>query len=373
MDKARAATRTFWRAPPVLRARRRRSTMKPALPVTSDENNLGIQQHTAAELSDLILEDFGIDPARLHRLALIRTGYGERLGEMIAVYSGTLSKSAPHLVVVFGDVDVTLAASISAKRMGLPLAHVEAGLRSHDREMPEELNRLMVDSISDLLFATTEDAVDRLIRVEGKSAAQVHWVGNPMIDALVGTLDLESGARSARDLGLEPGKFILATFHRPSNVDGVEPLRHLIGILEDACRRLPMLLPLHPRAKASLVRHGLLVEAQSVPGLHLTEPLRYREFINLAAHARLVLTDSGGLQEETSFLGVPCLTYRENTERPVTVTLGTNRLVGPLDTIPAIDECLSRLMPPVPSIPLWDGHTSQRIVKKLEAWWRCRE
>lgn len=332
-----------------------------------------LEQHSTSELGDDILTDLGVGASALLRIPLSSDDHGLRTGEMISRYSTVLSSDTPDLVIVFGDVDATFAAALSAKRKGLPVAHVEAGLRSYDHRMPEELNRLMVDAVADMFFATSEEAADRLVRVEGKKAATVHFVGNLMIDSLVATIDAAAGRKACESLGLAPGGFAIATFHRPSNVDEPDALREVIALLRAACVRLPVLLPLHPRTAGALERHGLRKEVDAIAGLRAINPIRYRDFISLVSLSRLVLTDSGGLQEETTFLGIPCLTLRENTERPVTITLGTNRLATHASAIGMMDGILAQ--PPIaepPPIPLWDGRTASRMVQVLSAWWTDR-
>lgn len=314
------------------------------------------------------MDDIGIEPLAIHRLPVGNGGSGQRLGEMITRYGEHLLHRKPDLVVVFGDVDATLAAAIAAKRHGYPVAHVEAGLRSHDRRMPEELNRLMVDAIADMFFTTTADASGTL-RSEGQDAQRIHLVGNLMIDSLYRSLDLQAGRRHAEALGLAPGRFIVATFHRPSNVDDRHSLQRVLEILEQAAGRLPVLLPLHPRTAAALERHGLMGRIQAISGLHLGPSIRYRDFISLVAAARLVITDSGGIQEETTVLGIPCLTFRENTERPETITHGTNRLVDIANARQHLDEVLQSRPVSRPEIPLWDGKCARRIAEVLEEWW----
>lgn len=325
-----------------------------------------LMQHTDPELSTQVLEDLGIPNEAILNLPLESSGYGARLGEMMAVYAREMSCSRPDLVVVFGDVDATLAAAYAAKRAHIPLAHVEAGLRSHDREMPEELNRLMVDAIADFHFTTSEDAVQTLVEKEGHSPDQVHFVGNLMIDALLHTVDQAHGLALCSKYGVMPGQFALATFHRPSNVDSREALSSLLDMLRESAKRLPVLLPLHPRTSAAMKRHGLSSAIHDIQGLQLLPPLRYRDFVSLLSCARLAMTDSGGIQEETTVLGIPCLTVRENTERPITLEQGSNRLVKPRVVAVAIDALL--LMPACasPNIPGWDGQTALRILQHLQ-------
>lgn len=328
-----------------------------------------LEQHSAPELGHRILSDLGVDATQLLRIALPRAHYGQRMGDMIGSYDTELQRAPADLVVVFGDVDATLAAALTAKRLGIPVAHVEAGLRSHDRRMPEELNRLMVDAIADLFFTTSEDAVDTLVRIEGKAASTVHFVGNLMIDSLVSTADRSSGESLCEAMDVTPRGFAVATFHRPSNVDEADALEEVVSLLEGAASELPVILPLHPRTSASLARHHLRARLDAIPGLYVTAPIGYRDFISLVSQARVVLTDSGGLQEETSYFGIPCITVRENTERPVTVSLGTNRLASRRNAAAILTQILADRDHAVPSIPLWDGRTANRIAGVLGAWW----
>ena len=327
-----------------------------------------LEQHTAQALSSEVMADLGIDAGRVHRIPLDQGGSGYRLGEMVSRYGEHARLRQPDLVIVFGDVDATLAATLSAKREGLVVAHVEAGLRSLDRRMPEELNRLMVDAIADMFFTTTAEA-SATLHAEGHDPERVHLVGNLMIDSLHRSLDLPTGRIRARELGLTPGEFLVATFHRPSNVDHPDSLRNVLELLEQVTRRLPVLLPLHPRTSAALERHGLRGRIEAISGLRLTQPIRYAEFVSLIGLARLAITDSGGIQEETTVLGIPCLTFRENTERPETITLGTNRLIDIANASRCVEDILDTPPPRRPEIPLWDGQCAARIARVLESWW----
>jgi len=210
------------------------------------------------------------------------------------------------------------------------------------------------------------------VRVEGKPASTVHFVGNLMIDSLVSTADRAAGASLCEAMGVEPHGFAAATFHRPSNVDEPGTLEDVIALLEAAASRLPVVLPLHPRTSASLERHGLRARLDAIQGLRVTPPIGYRDFISLVSVARVVLTDSGGLQEETSYFGIPCITVRENTERPVTISLGTNRLASCQGAAAILNQVLDEPMHTAPSIPLWDGRTADRIAEILSAWWQRR-
>jgi UDP-N-acetylglucosamine 2-epimerase (non-hydrolysing) len=272
-------------------------------------------------------------------------------------------RERPDWVVVVGDVNSTMAAALVCAKERIPLAHVEAGLRSFDRTMPEEVNRVVTDQLSDLLFTTEETAGHNLLR-EGIAAEKIHFVGNVMIDSLVRALPTAEGSPILETLRLGDGSYVLVTLHRPSNVDDQATLAELATALSRLAADRPIVFPVHPRTRDRLQKLRL---GQS--GLRLIDPLGYLDFLKLTAHAALVVTDSGGLQEETTYLGVPCITVRPNTERPVTVTLGTNRLVASrADVVEAAarevlgaGRSASR-----PKPPLWDGRTAERIVSILE-------
>ena len=328
-----------------------------------------IEQHTHATMADDALEDMAVPESHIRRISLRQTDFGARLGEMTGAYAALLRDSSPHLVVVFGDVDATLAAALAAKRQGIPLAHVEAGLRSHDHGMPEELNRLLVDSISDIFFATSDDAIETLEN-EGKAPWSGHMVGNLMIDSLVRTVDADWGLSLCKELGLEPREFCIATFHRPSNVDDIDSAEWVLSLLASIASTFRLLLPLHPRTETAFKRFSLWERLVAIPGLVITGPMRYRDFISVLALSRAAITDSGGIQEETTFLGVPCLTIRENTERPITVALGTNQLLSREQATTDIVRLIEARLPgDPPEIPFWDGLASGRIERILKGWW----
>ena len=262
----------------------------------------------------------------------------------------------------------TLAAALVTSKLGLPAAHVEAGLRSFDRTMPEEINRVVTDALADVLFVTSPEAVDNL-RAEGVPAERVHFVGNPMIDTLLANLGRFDVAAARARHGLA-GDYGVATLHRPANVDAPGAAAAIVAMLRDVAARLPIVLPLHPRGRATLESAGLL----TIEGLQIVDPLGYVDFMSLVRGARVVVTDSGGIQEETTILGVPCLTVRPNTERPITVSHGTNRLLEPAGVARAVEEILGRsaaAAPPEPP-PLWDGHAGPRIARLLADWLAVR-
>jgi UDP-N-acetylglucosamine 2-epimerase (non-hydrolysing) len=270
------------------------------------------------------------------------------------------------LVLVVGDVNSTVAAALVAAKLGIPVAHVEAGLRSFDRSMPEEINRLVTDALSDLLFVSEPSGVENLRR-EGVPETHVHFVGNVMIDTLL-RLRVHADASDALPRhGLRPREYALLTLHRPAAVDDRATLAGLLEAVEDVQRRLPVIFPAHPRTRGKLGEFGLLGRAEAMPGLQMTEPLGYLDFLKLLAEARMVLTDSGGIQEETTILNVPCLTLRDNTERPSTVDAGLNRLVGldPQRIRRAAEEALDRPARAAAPPAKWDGRAAQRIVDVL--------
>jgi UDP-N-acetylglucosamine 2-epimerase (non-hydrolysing) len=274
-----------------------------------------------------------------------------------------MAEQPPALVMVYGDVNSTVAAALVAAKLRVPLAHVEAGLRSFDPDMPEEVNRLVTDRLADLLFATSADAVAHLGN-EGIPAARIHLVGNPMIDTLLANLHRFDVAGARRAHGLV-GRYVVATLHRPGNVDGPADAAALVKAVHAVADQVEVVLPLHPRGRARFEGLGLFAH----PRLRVLEPLGYVEFLSLVRGADAVLTDSGGVQEETTMLGVPCLTLRPSTERPVTITHGTNRLVTRERLAQAVEDCLrTGRADSWPTPPLWDGRSGQRIAAVVEAY-----
>jgi UDP-N-acetylglucosamine 2-epimerase (non-hydrolysing) len=284
---------------------------------------------------------------------------------MQAALERILSHLRPDLVIVVGDVNSTAAGALAARTLSIPLVHVEAGLRSFDDTMPEERNRILVDSLSDLLFASESSGVDNLLR-EGRPRAAIHLVGNVMIDALVRFRDRAATRRPAAARGVG-APYAVLTLHRPANVDDATALAPLLEVLGAASRRLPMIFPVHPRTRDRLEAAGLITRLGDFPGLHAVPPYGYLDMLALMRDAHFVLTDSGGVQEETTFLGVPCLTLRETTERPATVSRGTNRVVGarPEQVRAAIERLLAGDRPAPDCPPLWDGRAAERIAAAL--------
>jgi UDP-N-acetylglucosamine 2-epimerase (non-hydrolysing) len=322
-------------------------------------------QHYDWEMSDVLLRDLGL-PAPDAELGVGSGSHAEQTGQVMIRLEPVLSAERPDVVVVVGDVNSTLAAALAASKMHIPVAHVEAGLRSFDRSMPEEINRLVTDAISDLLFAPSTDAVDNLLG-EGVPRERIHLVGNVMIDTLERLLPSAAGSDVLDRFGLEAGRFLLATLHRPSNVDADGALELVAQSLVSSARAIPVVLVAHPRTDRRLEEAGLrrVLERGSVC---IVKPLGYVDFLRLLSSAAGVLTDSGGIQEETTVLGVPCLTLRNSTERPVTLTEGTNRLVGPDPerVAEAVREIVGGTRPEPRRPYLWDGHAAERIAAVLE-------
>jgi len=316
-------------------------------------------QHYDEQMSDVFFEDLEIPPPDIH-LGVGSGTHAEQTARIMAAFEKVIEAERPDWIVVVGDVNSTLACSVVAAKMAPPIkvAHVEAGLRSRDRRMPEEVNRIVTDALSDLLFTTSPDA-DRNLSAEGVAKRKVHRVGNVMIDTLRRFLARADSSDVMTRLGIAP-PFALLTLHRPSNVDDPKALQRIVLALETIAREIPILFPVHPRTLKMIEAYGGQVGGG---GLRLVEPLGYLDFLHLQKRARLILTDSGGIQEEASILGVPCLTLRENTERPITVTRGTNRLVGS-DTAKIVAAARRILRAPAPRtrpIPLWDGRAAARI------------
>ncbi len=319
-------------------------------------------QHYDAAMSENFFRDLGIPEPDVN-LGVGSGSQAAQTGEVLTRIETVLLERKPDAVVVVGDVNSRLAASISAAKLCIPVAHVEAGLRSFDRTMPEEVNRLVTDVLSRWLFTSEPSGNENLAR-EGADQAHVHFVGNIMIDTLRANLERARRLDTLERLGLEAGGYGVLTLHRPSNVDDPGRLAALFGTLERIHEKLPVVFPVHPRTAASISR----LLGGRAPALRLTEPLGYLDFLRLLTDARLVLTDSGGVQEETTVLGVPCLTLRDNTERPVTVTHGTNVIVGsdPARIEAEVAALLSGRGRAGRVPELWDGTTAKRIVDVLE-------
>jgi UDP-N-acetylglucosamine 2-epimerase (non-hydrolysing) len=322
-------------------------------------------QHYDDAMSKVFFEELEL-PRPDFYLGVGSGSHAEQTAKVMIGLEKVLLEHRPDLVIVVGDVNSTVASSLVSVKLRIPVAHVEAGLRSFDRTMPEEINRLLTDVIADYLFVTEPSGVKNLRR-EGIDDGKIFLVGNVMVDSLIYYREKAKASQSMRLYGLQPKRFTLVTLHRPSNVDTAEGLDKILTVFESIAARSPIVFPVHPRTKKMLAQFGLSARAEAIPQLKLTEPIGYLDFLNLLDNAQLVLTDSGGIQEETTFLGVPCLTLRENTERPVTVEKGTNRLCGlNVDQIVNLAHEVfdgKTVQGVVPE--LWDGHTAERIAKIL--------
>ena len=342
-----------------------------AAPVIAALAAAGVRQrlvHTGQHYDDRLSEVFFRELSLPSPDVNLGVGSGSHAVQTAAILVGLeeeMLATQPEMVIVYGDVNSTLAAAVAAAKLQIPLAHVEAGLRSFDPSMPEEINRVVTDRLADVLLCTSADAVAHLA-AEGVPSSRIHLVGNPMLDTLLANLDRLDPERARLALGLPPD-FLVATLHRPGNVDDPEAAAALVRIIHEAASRADVVLPLHPRGRAVLEALGI----GDHPRVHVVEPLGYLEFISLVRGSRAVITDSGGVQEETTVLGVPCLTLRPNTERPVTITHGSNRLVTPETVIPELDLALAQGSGderPHRVPPLWDGHAGERIADVIIEW-----
>lgn len=327
-------------------------------------------QHYDVRMSDVFFAQLGLPEPDAH-LGVGSGSHAFQTARIMETFDDELSRFRPDGVVVVGDVNSTVACTLVAVKRGIPVAHVEAGLRSGDRSMPEEINRIVTDSISDLLFVSEPSGMANLLR-EGRPPEITHFVGNVMIDSLVMLRQRASESNVLAEIGLNGEAYGLVTIHRPANVDSPEPAGKIRDILMELADKIRIVFPMHPRTRASFSELGLLDGLVSHSAISVIEPQGYLEFLNLMQHATLVLTDSGGIQEETTYLGVPCLTIRDSTERPITVEIGTNQLI-PLDAptaIGAAEEILGVGPSPTSRVPdLWDGSAASRVVKILGDEW----
>ena len=357
----------FMKAAPVIEALYKRQNM--------DVRLIHTGQHYDRQMSELFFEELGLPKPHLD-LQVGSGSHGEQTGQIMIRFEPVLGQEQPDLVMVFGDVNSTVAASLCAAKLNIPVAHVEAGLRSFDRSMPEEVNRIVTDHLSDYLFVTEPSGRKNLLR-EGIPEDKILFVGNVMVDTLLKHRERAREQRYGEKIGLTPGAYGIVTLHRPSNVDVPETLAEIVAAMKELSEELPLVFPCHPRTRRRLEslssrsmfgKHGpdqKIMEGRLV----MTDPLGYLDFLSLMIGARLVLTDSGGIQEETTVLGIPCLTLRANTERPVTIEQGTNVLVDhSRDRILAAASKILNGVPPQGRLPdLWDGKAAERIAEILAA------
>ncbi len=338
-------------------------------PVISEVAQRGIKQrfvhtgqHYDENMSAVFFGELGMPQPDVY-LGVGSGSHANQTARVMMAFEQVLLEDRPKLVLVAGDVNSTLACALTASKLLIPVAHVEAGLRSFDRTMPEEVNRVLTDHIAELLFVTERSGLENLSN-EGIDAHKVHFVGNTMIDSLQKHLPAALERVVWQRFGMEPGGYGLVTLHRPSNVDPPQALGEIVAALEEIAEEHPLIFPIHPRTRQRMASTGIKPQ-----NIRLVEPLGYLDFLGLMARARLVLTDSGGIQEETTALAVPCVTIRENTERPVTLTQGTNRLAGTsrAGILEASREALADSA--VPERPEgWDGRAAGRLVQVIEAW-----
>jgi UDP-N-acetylglucosamine 2-epimerase (non-hydrolysing) len=337
-------------------------------------------QHFDAKMSDIFFTQLEL-PKPDFFLGIGGGSHTEVTAKIMLAFEKIVESEKPDLIIVVGDVTSTLACTLVAIKMGIPLAHVEAGLRSGDRTMPEEINRILTDSVANYLFVTEQSGLDHLKR-EGVPDEKVFFTGNVMIDSLVRYQEKAKSSIILEELGLQATDpenrretsqlhetdFIVMTMHRPANVDTESGLKAILELIELSTAKTKVVFPIHPRTRSNMAKFGLEDTLTQNKNLILTEPLGYLEFIQLMTHAKAILTDSGGIQEETTYLGIPCLTFRDSTERPITVTLGTNQLLADLNpkiTFAALEEILAGHHKKGQIPPLWDGHTAERIAENL--------
>ena len=323
-------------------------------------------QHYDFEMSEVFFQDLRIPTPDIF-LNVGSGSHAEQTAKIMTSFERVLIDEKPDLVVVAGDVNSTLACSLTAAKLHIKVAHIESGLRSFDRTMPEEINRVVTDALSDIHLVSEKSGVENLLR-EGAGKKSIHLVGSVMIDPLVSKMKLIDKSKIIRRIGLKPREYAVLTLHRPSNVDSAETLDEIYNILAALCDKIRLVYPIHPRTKISMKSHGVLDKFSQLSSLQMMEPLGYIDFLKLVKESRFVLTDSGSIQEETTFLHIPCLTMRENTERPSTVEIGTNKLVGrdKVTILKAVDCILNGKWRQGRVPKYWDGCTTERIIQVIE-------
>jgi UDP-N-acetylglucosamine 2-epimerase (non-hydrolysing) len=327
----------------------------------ADQRVVHTGQHYDERMSDVFFVQLGLPEPDVN-LGVGSASHARMTAEVMVGLEREFTDNSPAMVVLYGDVNSTVAAALAGAKLGVPLAHVEAGLRSFDNSMPEEINRRVTDQLCDLLFVTSPEGIGHLAR-EGRPAGAMHLVGNPMIDTLLASLDKFDAAAARARYGLD-GPYVVATLHRPANVDSPVIAAELVKALHAVAAELDVIFPLHPRGRATLTAAGLL----EAPRVRVTDPLGYIEFMSLVRGAAAIVTDSGGVQEETTLLRVPCLTLRPNTERPITITSGSNQLVTRDVLASAVLAAVADGPYAGELPPLWDGHAGPRIARVISDW-----
>jgi UDP-N-acetylglucosamine 2-epimerase (non-hydrolysing) len=350
----------FMKIAPLMEAYRAEPSVQPLLVHTG--------QHYDEKMSRLFFDELEIPRPDIN-LEVGSGSHAQQTARIVERFEPVVLEHKPDAIVVVGDVNSTIACALVAAKLGVGVFHVEAGLRSFDRTMPEEINRVLTDAISDMLFVSEPSGIENLRR-EGLPADRMHMVGNVMIDTLEKHRHKAEASRILETLGVTAGKYCVVTMHRPANVDDPAVLGRLVGVFEEVNRDLDIVFPIHPRTRKNIETSGLAADFARLGRLKLIEPQGSLDFLKLTANAAVVLTDSGGIQEETTILGVPCLTLRENTERPVTITQGTNRLVGmdPDRILTAYREIRSGGVRPAARPEGWDGKAAQRIARLIAGW-----
>ncbi len=320
-------------------------------------------QHYDVNMSDAFFTDLRL-PEPHHHLGVGSGSHAEQTAGVMVAYEKLCLAERPDITIVFGDVNSTIACALAAKKLLISVGHVEAGLRSRDWSMPEEINRIVTDSIADVLWTPSEDGDENLL-AEGVAKERISRVGNIMLDSYELLRPSIESADVAKEFGLASRSYAVVTLHRPSNVDSPETATDLVATLIKVSGDVPLVFAVHPRTRKNLTSFGLFDKLEAAPGVHLVEPMSYIRFMSLVSDARLIITDSGGLQEETTYLNIPCLTLRPNTERPITISQGTNRLARPRDVARLVEEVLTGRWPDGVRPALWDGRTAPRIVDDL--------
>lgn len=320
-------------------------------------------QHFDKNMSDQFFEDLKLPKPHIH-LGVGGGSHAVNVGNTMIAYEKVCIEEKPDLIIVVGDVNATMACSITAKKLGIKVAHLEAGIRSFDMSMPEEINRKVTDSIVDYYWTPSIDGNENLIK-EGIDSSKIKLVGNIMIDSFEMLKDEIKEMNTFVNLNLERNKYCVATFHRPSNVDEKEQLIALINNLKEISKKIKVVFPIHPRTNANLIKFDLINELKTINNIIILEPLGYKDFMNIVLNSKFVLTDSGGVQEETTYLKIPCITLRENTERPITVTEGSNTLSN-ISNLIQLTNAIFENNYKHSNVPiLWDGKTSSRVVKEI--------